>query len=253
MNIKKLMFLSFSSLILINFCGCKNESQITDSVENSKNNIEQNIENIISDDQNIKTEISDNQNIVNNQNNLIENNDNDSNNNNNLSKDDIIKNYFNDAVNNINQFLNSDSVENAKEKCKEYFITFVDFIFYEGEIKGITFKEITDETKMHIINIVKSIDNTIMKKFPNYKETISEPVKDWYNTASELLHSGKEKISDYVIKEYGTEKYQEIVDNINSVKQNVSDTWENIKDFGSEKIDSGKEALNNWYQNFKNN
>ena len=55
--------------------------------------------------------------------------------------------YFDQAKKEIKELIESEQVEQAKEKGKEYFITGVDFIFYDKEINGVTFDDLTEEGK----------------------------------------------------------------------------------------------------------
>lgn len=253
-NKEKIVSIMLTGLILVNLTGCQNQDEkITKSVEASLNNekISESVEKTTTinttESNNVdKTTINNKEQFNGSASNINTNIDE------NLSKDDIIINYFNAATDDINNLLSSESVTNAKVKCKEYFITFVDFIFYDGKIKDITFSELKEETKKQVITIVQKVDTLIMKKFPNYKETISEKSKSLYDKASELLHSGKENIGDYVESKVGEETYQDILNEIDDIKQRDKDTWNDMKDFGSNVYESGKDKVKNWYENFKN-
>lgn len=256
-NKNKLISIILTVFILVDLTGCKKvEGKITESVQISisNNDIVSNIikENAMDNisDKNDNNSTKDNEN----KNQSTESNA-DTNNNisEKLSKDQIIINYFNEATDDINNLLSSENVANAKSKCKEYFITFVDFIFYDGKIKDITFSELKDETKMIVINIVQKADTLIMKKFPTYKEAISETSKSLYDKATELLHSGKEHVEDYIISKVGEDKYQESLDIIGEIKESDKETWNVIKEFGSGVYETGKDKIKTWYENFKNN
>lgn len=252
-NREKLVGIILTGLILINVTGCKkDDGKITESVKESiSNNIDNNTvkDNVDKKDSNDSSLLvpSINQSLSNettaNINSTVDET---------LSKDEIIVNYFNEATDDINNLLSSDNIANAKVKCKEYFITFVDFIFYGGKIKDITFSELKEGTKETVIAIVQKLDNFIMKKFPNYKETISDKSKYLYDKASELLHSGKDSINDYIETQVGEENYQKILDEINDIKERDKETWNNMKDFGSDVYETGKDKVKTWYENFKN-
>ena len=49
--------------------------------------------------------------------------------------------------------VNNNSWNDVKDKAKEYFITIVDFIFYDGKIKGHTFNDLSSTAKLKIISI----------------------------------------------------------------------------------------------------
>lgn len=255
-NKNKLIGIMLAGLILVNITGCKNEDEkITKSVQESISNNDfssNSIKGNIRDDNSAKIDntspiITEDKNQASGSNSNTTTNVEES-----LSKDDIIVNYFNEATDDINNLLSSENVDNAKIKCKEYFITFVDFIFYDGKIKNITFSELKDETKMTIIKIVEKVDTLIMKKFPNYKETISETSKSLYDKASDLLHSGKEHVEDYIISKVGEDKYQESLEIIGEIREKDKETWNNIKDFGNEVYETGKDKVKTWYEDFKN-
>ncbi len=258
-NKKMLIGILLSGILLVNLTGCDKEdkkitkqvklnttqnnssnSQINEKVQDTKTNQEiTNVEQVEEPNMEANVEIpKDNSNSENIQN---------------LSKDEIVINYFNEATQDINNFLASEKVETAKAKCKEYFITFVDFIFYNGTIKDVTFVELKDSTKKQVITLTQKLDALIMKKFPNYKETIGETSKNVYEKASDLLNSGKENLEDYIISKVGEDKYQDILDSIESVKENDKNTWNDVKDTASDLYESGKEKVKNWYEDFRGN
>lgn len=124
---------------------------------------------------------------------------NSSNNSTNVSNDDINSNNTdNDKQNNTTNYSeNKDTYSEAdiinytnkideaidnndssiKDKLKDNFITIVDFIFYDKEIKGYKFSELTNSAKLKVIDTALKIDSQIDKYFPNYKETISDKYK----------------------------------------------------------------------------
>ena len=60
------------------------------------------------------------------------------------------------------------------DKLKASFTSIIDFIFYDKEIKGYTFKELTNTAKLKVISIALTIDHKIDSYFPNYKDKIKE-------------------------------------------------------------------------------
>ena len=73
---------------------------------------------------------------------------------------------------------------------KNTFITLTDFIFYDGEIKGKKFSDLTSSAKEKVIDIYTKIDDKLETKFPNYKENIKGTSKNAYNNIKD-----KEKVS----------------------------------------------------------
>lgn len=76
------------------------------------------------------------------------------------------------------EIKNGENTETFKEKSKKKFIELVDFIYYGGTIKGVTFKELKNSTKAKVIYYALLIDAAIDSKFPGYKDNISDKYKD---------------------------------------------------------------------------
>lgn len=144
--------------------------------------------------------------------------------------------YFDQAKKEIKELIESEQVEQAKEKGKEYFITGVDFIFYDKEINGVTFDDLTEEGKKVTLENLETIDGWIMEIAPDYKDKISEKyqvVKDFVSTTYyDVLESIKESL--------GEENYSAIREKKNEIKESIT----NPKDKVLEKV-------SDWYQNFK--
>ena len=144
--------------------------------------------------------------------------------------------YFDQAKKEIKELIESEQVEQAKEKGKEYFITGVDFIFYDKEMNGVTFDDLTEEGKKVTLENLETIDGWIMEIAPDYKDKISEKyqvVKDFVSTTYyDVLESIKESL--------GEENYSAIREKKNEIKESIT----NPKDKVLEKV-------SDWYQNFK--
>ncbi len=145
--------------------------------------------------------------------------------------------YFDQAKKEIKELIESEQVEQAKEKGKEYFITGVDFIFYDKEINGVTFDDLTEEGKKVTLENLETIDGWIMEIAPDYKDKISEKyqvVKDFVSTTYyDVLESIKESL--------GEENYSAIQEKKNEIEDSITSTK-----------DKALEKVSEWYQNFKN-
>lgn len=168
-------------------------------------------------------------------------------------KDTEVITYFKSLKNNVEDTLNSTNVETAKDKLKGTFITVVDFIFYEGEIKGIKFDDLTEGAKQNILETAATIDSAIMTKFPNYKEEISSNVSIAYNKASELIKKGATNIKDFSKEKLGEDNYNAII----AAKDELVDYTKQAAGFIGDVVgslwDKGTGSIKNWYENFKNN
>lgn len=122
---------------------------------------------------------------------------------------------------------------------KENFIKIVDFIFYDRDINGYYFKDLTNGAKLKVIYYATMLDNLIDKEFPSYKENLSEK---YNNTKAKLVKLYLEKSSEYC------------KDNENVCKQAKSDfavlkkslniTFDFIKGL----CQDGTQKLKEWYE-----
>lgn len=144
--------------------------------------------------------------------------------------------YFDQAKKEIKELIESEQVEQAKEKGKEYFITGIDFIFYDKEMNGVTFDDLTEEGKKVTLENLETIDGWIMEIAPDYKDKIGEKyqvVKDFVSTTYyDVLESIKESL--------GEENYSAIQEKKNEIKESITSTK-----------DKALEKVSDWYQNFK--
>ena len=128
-------------------------------------------------------DLDDNENTIENSNN-VDNDENITINDNNLivqdneeetyTEDDLV-NYFNNMEDEINKESNLDKF---KTTFKDKFTSIVDFIFYDKEIKGYKFKDLTSTAKLKVIAAAIKIDSKIDEKVPNYKDKLSDKYKD---------------------------------------------------------------------------
>lgn len=163
-------------LLIVIFClSLKKENSINDLIINE----------VIDESNNPSTDITD---IPTEDNNVLNSNLNESNIESNMEySDDVNENSVIQYFDNMNNEINESNFEKCKTKFKDYFITGVDFIFYDKEIKGYTFNELSNEAKLKVIAILIKIDNKIEKYAPGYKESIS-------NTGSRVYTDIKERL-----------------------------------------------------------
>ena len=251
-NNKKIIAIILSGFIVVNMVGCsKTESTLQENYQhyNQETVTENNEPQIEQDEPNINP--------------VIESNPNETYTNEpNINTDKTTEEYssadekaietFNSIEEDIDNILNSETVNNAKDKAKGVFVTIVDFLFYDSEINGVTFDELTDSGKQKVLEIASSIDNKIENKFPNYKETISETAKDAFNKASELIKKGANNLKEFSKEKLGEENYNAIINVKDEFVEYTKEAIDIIGDVGSDLLDSGKEYIKNWYENFRN-
>lgn len=161
-------------------------------------------------------------------------------------------NAFDKLQKNIDDILNSETVTNVKDKVKGAFVTVVDFLFYDSEINGITFDELTDAGKQKVLQIANAIDTKIESKFPNYKDTIADGAKNAFNKASELIKKGANNVKEFSKDKLGEDNYNAIVDVKDEIVEYTKKAIDIIGDFGSNIFNKGKEYIKEWYENFRN-
>ncbi len=245
-NYKKIICILLSGFMVVTISGCsKTDSSLNKTYE--KNNETQISDNKFNEVDSSQTQPEFNENIIQEEN----NNQTNEKTANYSQNDETAIATFNSIEEEIDDILNSENVTNAKEKVKGTFITIVDFIFYDSEINGVTFDELTDSGKQKVLEIANKIDTKIENKFPNYKDTISDTTKKAFNKASELIKKGAENISEFSKEKLGEENYNAIIDAKDEIIDYTKEAITIIGDVGSDIFSSGKEYIKNWYENLK--
>ena len=178
-----------------------------------------------------------------------------------VETDEDLVEYIEDVELRVDEIVEKEEVSKSEENVlRNTFITLTDFIFYDGEIKGKKFSDLTDSCKEKIIDIYTKIDNKIESKYPNYKENIKETSKKVYKSAVEKAKQVKQNIQDKYRNYVGDENYNDTVEEYERDKQNMKDVYNIYEPYietAKEKTKSGakkvKETLSNWYKNYKEN
>lgn len=164
-------------------------------------------------------------------------------------KDNIVIDELNNTLNNIEENTQD---ENFKDKASSTFISIVDFLFYDGTIKGISFDELTEKGKEKVLEISSKIDVKLEEKCPGYKEKISNSTSKAYQKASKIIKKGAKNINDFAKSALGDENYQAIIDAKDELVKYSKEALNYVTGAGSKVFNNTKEKLNEWYQNFKN-
>lgn len=164
-------------------------------------------------------------------------------------KDNIVIDELNNTLKNIEE---STQDENFKDKASSTFISIVDFLFYDGTIKGISFDELTEKGKEKVLEISSKIDVKLEEKCPGYKEKISNSTSKAYQKASKIIKKGAKNINDFAKSALGDENYQAIIDAKDELAKYSKEALNYVTGAGSKVFNNTKEKLNEWYQNFKN-
>lgn len=155
--------------------------------------------------------------------------------------------YFEKLNQDIDTYKNSDNTS-IKEKIKTSFITVVDFLFYDGVIKGHTFDELTNDAKIKVLTLALKIDNKIDKYFPNYKESIKEKTSAFKEKVAILYLEATAKLCESV----GEDSCNLARENFKDMKESFGFTWEGIKTVASTSASKLSVLFKEWYQSIKN-
>lgn len=166
------------------------------------------------------------------------------------SNDEIVINSLESSLTKINNGSTSDS--SFSDSAKGVFVSIVDFLFYDGEINGVTFDELTDSGKQKVLEIASKVDNAIESKIPGYKETISDTASSAFNKASEVIKSGANNLNNFAKEKLGEENYQSIIDAKDELVYYTKNAINFLGDVGGKVFNSVKDKLDSWYQDFKN-
>lgn len=143
--------------------------------------------------------------------------------------------YFSDAKKELTEYIESEDFQKLKEKGKYYVTTGIDFIFFDKEINGITFDQMTTEFKIRAMNDIAALDNAVEAYFPGYKESLGSK----YQVAAEFLSSKYLDIVD-AIKEYLGEE------NWNALGDMKDKIWGDISTKTDEAVEDIKELYKSW-------
>lgn len=240
---KKIIIISIVSGIALLLIGCL----IGITYANKKN--EEVKEEIKEKEDNNKEEIKINSKPNDNENKDISNNKDTIKNDNYNEKDNIVIDELNNTLKNIEE---STQDENFKDKASSTFISIVDFLFYDGTIKGISFDELTEKGKEKVLEISSKIDVKLEEKCPGYKEKISNSTSKAYQKASKIIKKGAKNINDFAKSALGDENYQAIIDAKDELAKYSKEALNFVTGAGSKVFNETKDKLNEWYQNFKN-
>lgn len=122
---------------------------------------------------------------------------------------------------------------------KENFIKIVDFIFYDRDINGYYFKDLTNGAKLKVIYYATMLDNLIDKEFPSYKENLSEK---YNNTKAKLVKLYLEKSSEYCKNNENVCKQAK--SDFAVLKKSLNITFDFIKGL----CQDGTQKLKEWYE-----
>ena len=153
--------------------------------------------------------------------------------NDNKSADDEVLAYFNNQVNTAD--------DKSKGTLKSTFIKVVDFIFYDKDINGYYFKDLTASAKLKVISLALKLDAIIDKHFPGYKEELSSS----YNKAKDSLITLYLNLTSEFCKNNGA-TCESAKNDFALLKESLNLSWDVISSLAK----SGTTKIKEWYEIF---
>ena len=153
----------------------------------------------------------------------------------NNTEEEIINTFY-ELNNNLDDYKTDKTI---LEKIKTDFENIVDFMFYDKEINGKKFNDLSSNTKLKLLKISMSIDNKINKILPDYKETLDDKYK---NIKSKIVEKYLDITSEICLNQ--EETCAEAKNGLKELKDNFYISWTYIKNISG----VGKDKLKNWYE-----
>ena len=147
--------------------------------------------------------------------------------------DENVLAYFNNEVNTADT--------KSKGTLKNAFIKVVDFIFYDKDINGYYFKDLTASAKLKVIGLALKLDNIIDSHFPGYKDELSSG----YNKAKDNLITLYLNLTSEFCKNNDS-ICESAKNDFSLLKESLNLSWDVIKNLAK----SGTNKLKEWYEIF---
>ena len=127
----------------------------------------------------------------------------------------------------------------SKGTLKNAFIKVVDFIFYDKDINGYYFKDLTASAKLKVIGLALKLDNIIDSHFPGYKDELSSS----YNKAKDNLITLYLNLTSEFCKNNDS-ICESAKNDFSLLKESLNLSWDVIKNLAK----SGTNKLKEWYE-----
>ena len=165
-----------------------------------------------------------------------------------LSADYVVLDHFSSLSDGLERDVYS---SDFLDKCKFYFISCIDFLFFDGSINGYKFSDLTDTAKEQLLSDISYIDSFISLRYPNYKEVIYEGASSVYSDFMDLIEAGSKNIKDFSYDKLGEERYSKIKEYKDLFVEQTVDDWGEFKDIIGSAYDTGKSKIKDKYEDFK--
>ncbi len=162
-----------------------------------------------------------------------------------VSNESDVVSFFKEEYENYGNYEKEKSIP---EKAKKGFVTIVDFLFYDGTIKGKKFSELTNAAKAKVIYYALLIDSKIDNKWPDYKNTIKNKATD---LKAKLIAKYMEVTTSICDK--NTHACDVARDDFKILKKSLNLTWNVIKDAAKYSYGKITTYISAWYETWRDN
>ena len=112
-------------------------------------------------------------------------------------KDQLVIDYYNNIYSDLQEAIKNADKEAIINKGKLIISNLIEFMFLDGDIMGVTFDELTDNTKKIIYSGFLIVDDLLTVYAPEYRETLS----DKYQTIINYIGPKFTEIKEYIGEE----------------------------------------------------
>lgn len=141
--------------------------------------------------------------------------------------DNAVISYFDSIQNKISEYKVNLDYNSLKSKAKELIITGIDFLFYDGTIKGYTRKDLTEKGKEHIMNYIASTLEDLETIYPG----ITDIILNKYGTAKDYLKEKFSSILGYLKDWVGEDYYNMFGNEFSEFKEDLGDLGDILGSF----------------------
>jgi len=118
-------------------------------------------------------------------------------------KDQLVIDYYNNIYNDLQEAINKSDKQAIINKGKLIISNLIEFIFFDGDIMGVTFDELTDNTKKIIYTGFLVVDDLLTVYAPEYRDTLSDKYQTIINYIGPKFTEIKEFIGEENIEKLG--------------------------------------------------
>ncbi len=165
------------------------------------------------------------------------------------SSDNQALQYFETAESKIDSMYGN--IDKIKTEGKALFVKLVDFVFYDTEINGIKFNDLSADVQTKLVAIVNSVDGKIESKIPGYKETVTDHTGKTYTYLSQKLRQGITYVDTKIGENVNPDTYAEVKQETSGVVDTIKESVGTAIDISKETLATGKEKLKKWYEGWK--